>query len=160
MQMSHVQMLIFSLTVAGGIASGVEAASHEHATGAKDCQIFGGGVDEGTYNGFRRYHASCSHCHGPDGMGSTVASSVIAPLADMDRFRQVVRDGVRNGYAVMKGFGSDPNIAPYIDDIYAYLQARADGALPRGRPRNAGAVRRGEKVVSPPRDHDCLRWKR
>ncbi|TIY04589.1 MAG: cytochrome C, partial [Mesorhizobium sp.] len=25
-------------------------------------------------------------------------------------------------------------VAPYIDDIYAYLQARADGALGRGRP--------------------------
>ncbi|TIQ52604.1 MAG: cytochrome C, partial [Mesorhizobium sp.] len=27
-----------------------------------------------------------------------------------------------------------PNVAPYIDDIYAYLQARADRALGRGRP--------------------------
>jgi hypothetical protein len=35
----------------------------------------------------------------------------------------------------MKGFAADPNFAPYIDDIYAYLQARADGALGRGRPK-------------------------
>jgi hypothetical protein len=28
----------------------------------------------------------------------------------------------------------DPNIAPYVDDIFVYLQARADGALGRGRP--------------------------
>jgi len=34
----------------------------------------------------------------------------------------------------MKGFAGDPNIAPYVDDILAYLQARADGALGRGRP--------------------------
>jgi hypothetical protein len=34
----------------------------------------------------------------------------------------------------MKGFADDPNIAPHIDDLYAYLQARADGALGRGRP--------------------------
>jgi hypothetical protein len=34
----------------------------------------------------------------------------------------------------MKAFGDDPNIAPYIDDIYAYLQARADGVLGPGRP--------------------------
>ncbi|TIX83067.1 MAG: cytochrome C, partial [Mesorhizobium sp.] len=38
------------------------------------------------------------------------------------------------GPSVMKGFADDPNVAPYIDDIYAYLQARADGALGRGRP--------------------------
>ena len=35
----------------------------------------------------------------------------------------------------MKGFAGDPNIDPYVDDIFAYLQARTDGALGRGRPR-------------------------
>ncbi len=37
----------------------------------------------------------------------------------------------------MKGFASDPNFAPYIDDIHTSLQARADGALGRGRPERA-----------------------
>jgi hypothetical protein len=27
------------------------------------------------------------------------------------------------------------DVATYIDDIYAYVQARADGALGRGRPQ-------------------------
>jgi hypothetical protein len=38
----------------------------------------------------------------------------------------------------MKGFSGDPNVAPYVDDIYAYLQARADGVLARGRPISFG----------------------
>jgi hypothetical protein len=38
----------------------------------------------------------------------------------------------------MKGFSGDPNVAPYVDDIYAYLQARADGVLGRGRPIRFG----------------------
>ena len=38
------------------------------------------------------------------------------------------------GRAPMRGFADDPNYAPYVDDIYAYLQARADGTLGRGRP--------------------------
>jgi hypothetical protein len=38
----------------------------------------------------------------------------------------------------MKGFSEDPNVAPYVDDIYAYLQARADGVLDRGRPTRFG----------------------
>jgi hypothetical protein len=29
----------------------------------------------------------------------------------------------------MKGFADDPNIAPYIDEIYAYLRARAMARL-------------------------------
>jgi hypothetical protein len=31
----------------------------------------------------------------------------------------------------------DPNVAPF-DDIYAYLRARAHGALGRGRPEKLG----------------------
>jgi len=29
----------------------------------------------------------------------------------------------------MQGFADDPNVAPHVDDIYAYLQARVDGKL-------------------------------
>jgi hypothetical protein len=31
----------------------------------------------------------------------------------------------------------DPNVARYIDDIFAYLPARHEGALDRGRPARA-----------------------
>jgi mono/diheme cytochrome c family protein len=137
-KMRQGQMLVLLLIFADGIASGAGAASTDHAASAKRYQIVDGVVDARTYNGYRRYHSACNHCHGPDGMGSTVATSLIDPLADEELFRHIVREGVSNGPLVMKGFGSDPNIAPYIDDIYAYLQARADGALPRGRPRKAG----------------------
>ena len=34
----------------------------------------------------------------------------------------------------MPGFGAVQDVALYIDDIYAYLKARADGAIGRGRP--------------------------
>ena len=85
----------------------------------------------------RRFHAGCNHCHGQDGLGSTVGPSLVERLPDLDAFRRVVRDGTSGGTGVMKGFANDPNVAPYIDDIYAYLQARHDGALDRGRPTRA-----------------------
>lgn len=97
-------------------------------------RVVDGKVDSGTYNGFRRYHAGCNHCHGPDGVGSSFAPSLVDRLPPVDAFRDIVMNGRREGTAVMKGFGNDPNVAPYVDDIYAYLQARADGALGRGRP--------------------------
>lgn len=93
-----------------------------------------GKVDAQTYNGFRRYHAGCNHCHGQDGMGSTFGPALVERLPDLETFRRIVRDGTRIGSSVMKGFADDPNVAPYVDDIYAYLQARADGALGPGRP--------------------------
>ena len=93
-----------------------------------------GKVDPLTYDGFRRYHAVCVHCHGPEGLGSTFGPSLVSGLPDIEVFRRIVRDGRSSGASIMKGFAADPNVAPYVDNIYAYLQARADGALGRGRP--------------------------
>ncbi|MER8827345.1 cytochrome C [Mesorhizobium sp. M0938] len=121
-------------TVGAGFSSQADLTTGKLATG-KFYEIVGGKVDARTYNGFRRYHGSCNHCHGPDGMGSTFASALVDRLPSIGVFRSNVRDGVRTGPSVMKGFADDPNVAPYIDDIYAYLQARADGALGRGRPQ-------------------------
>lgn len=109
-------------------------AEHEEAPADKFYCVIDGKTDERTYNGFRRYHAGCNHCHGQDGMGSTFGPALVAGLPDIGRFRRIVRDGASNGSSVMKGYTDDPNVVPYIDDIYAYLQARADGVLDRGRP--------------------------
>lgn len=35
---------------------------------------------------------------------------------------------------VMPAFGTNPNVMCYLDDIYTYLRARGDEAVPRGRP--------------------------
>jgi hypothetical protein len=35
---------------------------------------------------------------------------------------------------VMPAFGANKNVMCYIDDIYVYLRARANDAVPRGRP--------------------------
>jgi hypothetical protein len=71
-------------------------------------------------------------------MGSTFGPSLVEGLPDIEAFRRIVRDGARDGASVMKGFGGDPNVVPFVDDIYAYLRARADGALGRGRPKKLG----------------------
>jgi methanol metabolism-related c-type cytochrome len=100
-----------------------------------------GKVDQGTYNGWRRYHASCHTCHGPDGMGSSYAPSLVDSLksSSYDEFVEVVINGRQNvttsQQSVMPAFGNVADVATYIDDLYAYLQARADGALGRGRPQ-------------------------
>jgi mono/diheme cytochrome c family protein len=128
--------LLLLMSLASGMAAGVRPASPDDES--KLYQIVDGKVDARTYNGFRRYHSVCNHCHGPDGSGSTVGPSLVNHLIDIDAFRRIVSEGTRNGASVMKGFADDPNVAPYIDDIYAYLQARADGALGRGRPTRIG----------------------
>jgi mono/diheme cytochrome c family protein len=126
-------LLLVAIAVARNVGPGSEADSD-----TRFYRIIDGKVDARTYNGFRRYHAVCNHCHGPDGLGSTFGPSLIARLPAIDEFRAVVRSGRSGTTSVMKGFADDGNVAPYIDDIYAYLQARADGALGRGRPTMAG----------------------
>jgi mono/diheme cytochrome c family protein len=128
------QRAVLSSAVALGLAVSTAAVSQESAPADKLYRVVDGKVDARTYNGFRRYHAGCNHCHGPDGMGSTFAPSLVVALPEIEAFRRIVRDGQRTGASVMKGFADDPNIAPYVDDIYAYLQARTDGVLGRGRP--------------------------
>ncbi len=99
-----------------------------------------GTVDWFTYDGFRRYSASCIHCHGPDGLGSTFAppmTDALKSLAFAD-FLRIVAEGSRSesstAASVMPPFGNDPNIRCHIEAIYVYLKARSDDRVPRGRP--------------------------
>jgi methanol metabolism-related c-type cytochrome len=99
-----------------------------------------GTVDWYTYSGFRRYHSECHVCHGPDGMGSTYAPALKESLKTMDYadFLGVVATGRKNVSSsqenVMPAFGDNKNVVCYLDDVYVYLRARANDAVPRGRP--------------------------
>src|SRR5260370_41840813 len=92
-----------------------------------------GKVDKATYNGWRRYTESCLRCHGPDGAGSSYAPSLADSAKHMtqDEFNEVVVNGRTNVNAasenVMPPFGEVEDVVAYLDDICAYLTARADG---------------------------------
>ena len=87
-----------------------------------------------------RYGDACLRCHGPDGVGSSYAPDLTQSLKRLsyDEFPEVVINGRQTLGAgqekVMPGFGAVEDVAMYIDDIYGYLKARADGAVGRGRP--------------------------
>lgn len=95
-----------------------------------------GTVDWPTFNGYRRYHASCHVCHGPDGLGSSFGPALTDSLKALpqDKFMEVVVNGKQDGEKKMPALGTDFNVMCYINDIYAYLKARSDGAMGRGRP--------------------------
>jgi methanol metabolism-related c-type cytochrome len=99
-----------------------------------------GTVDWFTYSGFRRYHSECHVCHGPDGEGSTYAPGLSNSLRSIDygAFANAVVNGRKNVNtaqdSVMPGFGTNRNVMCYLEDIFIYLRARANDAVPRGRP--------------------------
>ncbi|MBS7543192.1 c-type cytochrome, methanol metabolism-related [Ancylobacter oerskovii] len=100
-----------------------------------------GTVDWYTSIGYIRYTANCLQCHGPDGLGSSFAPSLVDALKTIDygRFIDIVTNGKKNvdtsQELVMPSFGDNPNVMCYIDAIFVYLRARSDGALGRGRPQ-------------------------
>ena len=99
-----------------------------------------GTVDWFTYSGYRRYHSECHVCHGPDGEGSTYAPALKNSLKTLSYgdFLGVVASGRKNvsssQESVMPAFGSNVNVACYMDDLYVYLRARANDAWGRQRP--------------------------
>jgi methanol metabolism-related c-type cytochrome len=96
-------------------------------------------VDWYTYSGWRRYHAECHVCHGPNAKGSTYAPALADSLKTMDyeKFLQVVASGQQRDVAgtkfIMPALGDNKNVMCYIDDLYIYLKARASDELPPGR---------------------------
>jgi mono/diheme cytochrome c family protein len=112
-------------------------ASRPEEDAARPYQIIDGKVDRHTYNGFRRYNAVCNHCHGPDGVGGGFGPSLIEAPMTAEEFRAAVLAGRATGNSVMNGFADDPNVAPFVDDIYSYLRGRADGVIGLGRPDQA-----------------------
>ena len=101
-----------------------------------------GTMDWFTYSGFRRYHSECHVCHGPEAQGSTYAPALVDSLKTIDypTFLGVVASGQQNvrfqTNSIMPALGDNKNVMCYIDDIYVYIKALSDGAIPRGRPGN------------------------
>lgn len=122
-------------------------------------------VDQATYQGWRIFHSTCHGCHGVDGTGTSVAPNLVERIKGLSardfgikvltRYRftisaqaasgddrtelreefiqQVLRR--ERGDLLMPAWEGDPNVKPHVLDIYAYLRARADGALAPGRPK-------------------------
>ncbi len=121
-------------------------------------------VDLSTYQGWRVFHSTCHGCHGVDATGTSVAPNLVERIKRLsardfstkvlsryritisaqaasgddktelrEKFLQQVMSRER-GDLLMPAWEQDPNVKPHLLDLYAYLRARADGALAPGRP--------------------------
>ncbi len=97
-------------------------------------------VDWYTFSGYRRFNGACEVCHGFHGSGSSFAPDLTQSLKTMSYadFQKIVVNGKQDVNTaqtlVMPSFGENKNVMCYLDDIYVYLRARADGAQGSGRP--------------------------
>jgi mono/diheme cytochrome c family protein len=89
-------------------------------------------VDAHTMNGWRTWRAmACERCHGAAQEGM-VGPSLINSLKTLtkDQFKETVLNGrIDKG---MPNFGGSKMVVENIDNLYAYLKGRSDGAIQPG----------------------------
>jgi mono/diheme cytochrome c family protein len=90
-------------------------------------------VDDHTMEGFRAWRAAaCDRCHGANQQG-LVGPSLIESLKVLtpEQFKQTVTEGrLEKG---MPSFKTSPSVMEHLDDLYAYLKGRSDGAITRAK---------------------------
>ena len=131
-----------AVLLAGSAALALPTAHAADAASAKPYTVKDGKVDMNTYKGYLYYGDQCMRCHGPDGAGSSYAPALVQSLKVMSK--EEVENTIINGRKhvdssndkVMPAFGTNEDVVENIDNIYAYLLARSDGALGRGHPEH------------------------
>ena len=90
-------------------------------------------VDPNTLMGWKTWRAqACERCHGAAQEG-LVGPSLVNSLKVLtkDEFMTTLKNGrIEKG---MPNFGGLPNVVSNLDNLYAYLKGRSDGAIAAGR---------------------------
>ena len=90
-------------------------------------------VDSETMKGFRAWRsAACDRCHGANQEG-LVGPSLVTSLKTLSKeeFVKIVTIGrLDKG---MQSFGNSPVVMDNMDQLYAYLKGRSDGAITRAK---------------------------
>jgi len=117
-------------------AAGAAPAASPAVAGGGDAPLYrvvdGNHVDPNTMKGWRTWRAmACERCHGANQEG-LVGPSLVVDLKTMskDDFKKCILEGrVDKG---MPNFGEVKSVVDNIDNLYAFLKGRSDGAIPTG----------------------------
>lgn len=94
-------------------------------------QVKGNSVDKATFNGWNIYRTeACGSCHGPTAAGNVSNPNLLHSMKNLtkEQFSRVLLDG----RGIMYSFRGNKMVVDGIDDLYAYLKGRSDGAIPAG----------------------------
>lgn len=146
--MNFARLLCLACVLGAALPIALAAGGNAEAQGDTDAErpykVENGRVDRATFRGYLYYGDLCLRCHGPDGAGSSYAPSLVNSLKKMDKrqFEETVINGRKNVTTssdnVMPAFGTNIDAVQHLEEIYAYLKARSDGVIGRGRPKRIG----------------------
>lgn len=156
--------LVLASCAVGAFWVGISASQQPATAPAepRPYRIVDGKVDEMTYRGWEVFHSACHGCHGVDATGTSVAPNLVERMRGLSErdflakvltsYRIVVPSGEAGGESsearaqiieevmrrergelVMPAWDKT-EVRPHVLDLYAYLRARADGALGPGKP--------------------------
>lgn len=95
-------------------------------------------VDGQTLNGWRTWRAmACERCHGAaqeGGLGPALVNSL--KVLTRDEFKETVLHG--RAEKGMPNFDGSKQVVDNVDNLYAYLKGRSDGAIKPGRLEEIG----------------------
>ncbi|MDO8827238.1 cytochrome c [Methylophaga sp.] len=120
------------------MASLLAFSAFSHADDKPYTVTDGHALDSETFNGYKLYRNWCARCHG------TVAQGMVGPnlaeslnVISKDEFITTVAKGKMGQIGMMPGWESNAQVMEGMDQIYAYLKARADGAIGEVKPTKA-----------------------
>ena len=158
----HASTCLIALILAAPLSAA--AAEKQAGSEAKPYRVVDGKVDESTFLGWRAFHSGCHACHGVDAVGTDVAPNLVervkrlsahdftvkvltsyrlvfpsSEVSGDDRTAlrsEFVEEVLRRerGDLIMPAWQDNPKVHAHVLDLYAYLRARADGVLGRGKP--------------------------
>lgn len=112
-------------------------AGAAHAQDKPYTVVDGYKVDAETMKGFRTWRsAACDRCHGANQEGLVGPSLVnsLKTLSKEDFIATVTKGRLEKG---MQSFGNSPVVMDNINQLYAYLKGRSDGAITRAKVEEA-----------------------
>ncbi len=117
---------------APALAAAPAPAEGAAATAQALYRVSGNQVDHNTLEGWHTWRAmACERCHGANQEG-LVGPSLVADLKTLSRedFNKCVLDGRPD--KGMPNFNGVASVVKNLDDLYAFLKGRSDGAIPTG----------------------------
>jgi len=108
----------------------VEEPQLESSSDALYSVVDGNKLDANSYAGFKLYRNWCARCHGTYGqgmVGPNLADSL--NVINKEAFFSTVENGKAGSIGSMPAWKANIKVMEGRDQLYAYLMARADGAI-------------------------------
>jgi len=121
----------FKITPVAVLVGGLALFANQPVFAQPLYKVNGNSVDKATFNGWNIYRAeACGSCHEANAEGNVSNPNLLHSFKTLtkEQFHRILIDG----RGTMYSFSNNKVVVDGLDDLYAYLKGRSDGAIPAG----------------------------